>query len=238
MRILGLIFLVGGLWLAHEFIYEPWVAMRAGAPLIEVGTKAVLVTPFAIGFGLLMLLQGDEAAEMLEEGGTRRRQGAVVLLLALALGIGLKIYLYNEARQGGYRGPAEMSDRLTMPVEIDFKADHFDAGDASGRRTSVTWTQLERVQVELASKDGEVFDQLYWQFTLPEGFQVHIPVAAGEARMIEEFGQHLDRVDMFGLKYARDLIHKGEVNAPHQTDVWIRAHSYEIDGTPRPPNVH
>lgn len=90
------------------------------------------------------------------------------------------------------------------------------------RRTLITWADLERVQLELRSQDGEVFDQLYWQFVRGSGFEVHIPVAAGEARMLQEFTKHFGRVDTHPLKRLRELIRIGETRSPLQMDVWVR----------------
>jgi hypothetical protein len=216
LRILGLVFFALGLWIAYQYIYEPWTAMRAGATAIDISTRAVLSAPVMVVIGTLMLLLGNEAAQLIAEDGERRREGAVMFVVTLGIGIGLCDHLNNQARAGG------MSETLSMPVAIDFRDDHFKARDARGREASVNWASLERVQLELRSADGEVFDKMYWQFTLPQGIQVHIPVAAHEPRMLEEIGKHLDRVDPQPLEFARGLIRKGEARSPLKRDVWVR----------------
>ena len=102
-RLGGLIAVVIGAGTAWFFILGPLAAARAGAPEVSYSTKAFVLAPFAIVFGLFFILFGDSMPYRHVEAQKPTTAGWILLIVAGAASAACFFWFKQQFASLGYR---------------------------------------------------------------------------------------------------------------------------------------
>jgi hypothetical protein len=90
-RVLGLVLTGFGFFGAYFWVWTPIRGVLAGAYKVEWGFKALLITPFALIAGIILLLFGMRAAQMLDPDSKSPLRWVALVLVLMGLGLALGI---------------------------------------------------------------------------------------------------------------------------------------------------
>jgi hypothetical protein len=96
-RVLGGLFLAIGALATHFFVWSPYLEMQAGAEEVEIKFLRVLFGPVAMALGLMQIVLGLGAAEILGRGDYEASWRTAVALTAI-FGAGLLAYFWLDAQ--------------------------------------------------------------------------------------------------------------------------------------------
>lgn len=102
-RLGGLLALAIGAATAWWFILGPLAAARAGAPEVSYSTKAFVLAPFAIVFGLFFILFGDRVPYRHVEKQAPTTAGWILLVVAGAASAACFFLFKQQFASLGYR---------------------------------------------------------------------------------------------------------------------------------------